>query len=350
MSAGPATSPAPTTAALTPASPYGARLRAYLAERFPLLGHGLLIVSYCSSNQFLARRLTAPDGPMRYDWHSLAAGAVILCFFFHLRVFDEHKDYAEDCRFHPERLLQRGVFTLGELRILGLGAIVVQAVIATLSGAGALVAWLLAFGWSLLMLREFFVSAWLKAHFLLYTMSHMLVMPLLALLVYSLATGRPPWTAPAWFWLYSFVGFFVTLNWEISRKIRAPADEIAGLTTYSTIFGTYGAAWAVIVVRVIDTGMVAQGQVNDHRTDGGFQWDDQAWIFQRGDGRAPANDDGRRGNVGFVTGLGQFHAGAPGDDIAQFGDAALGKFVEGVDLFAHQHGGELGGGFLGHSE
>ena len=257
MSAGPATSPAPTTAALTPASPYGARLRAYLAERFPLLGHGLLIVSYCSSNQFLARRLTAPDGPMRYDWHSLAAGAVILCFFFHLRVFDEHKDYAEDCRFHPERLLQRGVFTLGELRILGLGAIVVQAVIATLSGAGALVAWLLAFGWSLLMLREFFVSAWLKAHFLLYTMSHMLVMPLLALLVYSLATGRPPWTAPAWFWLYSFVGFFVTLNWEISRKIRAPADEIAGLTTYSTIFGTYGAAWAVIVVRVIDTGMVA---------------------------------------------------------------------------------------------
>ena len=42
------------TSELTHDAPFGRRLRAYLAERFPLIGHGVLIVSYYSSNQFLA--------------------------------------------------------------------------------------------------------------------------------------------------------------------------------------------------------------------------------------------------------------------------------------------------------
>src|SRR6185295_4956489 len=41
-------------AALTREAPYPRRLSAYLSERFPLLGHGLLIAAYYSSNQFLA--------------------------------------------------------------------------------------------------------------------------------------------------------------------------------------------------------------------------------------------------------------------------------------------------------
>jgi 4-hydroxybenzoate polyprenyltransferase len=53
------------------------------------------------------------------------------------------------------------------------------------------------------------------------------------------------------------VGFNDTLNWEISRKIRTPEDEIEGLDSYSKIFGTYGSAYAVLLVRVVDTALVA---------------------------------------------------------------------------------------------
>ena len=53
------------------------------------------------------------------------------------------------------------------------------------------------------------------------------------------------------------MGFFVTFNWEVSRKIRAPEDEIEGADTYTRVFGTYGAAWVVLLIRVIDTGLVA---------------------------------------------------------------------------------------------
>ncbi|MBT6156641.1 MAG: UbiA family prenyltransferase [Planctomycetaceae bacterium] len=232
------------------------RLRAYMSERFPLLGHGVLIFSFYSSNQFLAHALGRPGEAMQYDFSSLCGYLTILCFFLHLRIFDDHKDYAADCRHFPQRVLQRGVVTLGELKVLGGIAIVLEFAFAAICGPAALIAVLAAFCFSLLMLKEFFVADWLKRRFLVYASVHMLIMPLLAMIVYSFATGEFLWDAPQWFWLYSFVGFFVAFNWEVSRKIRAPEEEIDGVDSYTRLFGTYGAAYLVLVIRVIDTGLV----------------------------------------------------------------------------------------------
>jgi 4-hydroxybenzoate polyprenyltransferase len=228
-----------------------------LHERFPLLAYGVLIGSFYSSNQFLAHALTSPGEPMRYDISSLLGCATLLCLFFQLRVFDDHKDYADDCRYFPHRVLQRGIVTLQELKILGGFAIAAELSLAAYWSPASLVSVLLAFGFSLLMFKEFFVREWLKKHFLVYASTHMLIMPLLALVVFSFATRKYPWQAPGWVWLYSLVGFFVAFNWEISRKIRAPEEEIEGVDSYTKIFGTYGAAYLVLLVRAIDTGLVA---------------------------------------------------------------------------------------------
>jgi 4-hydroxybenzoate polyprenyltransferase len=244
------------TAALSRQDPFLRRLSAYLAERFPVLGHGLLIAAYYSSNQFLARALTDPGRPMHYDLTSVLGAVTLFCFFFHLRVFDEHKDYAEDVIHHPDRVLQRGLITLRDLKILGAIALAIEITLAAVRGLPALAAWGIAFAFSFLMLKEFFVRDWLKRHFLVYATSHMLLMPLLALMVFSFATGRWPWEAPGWYFVYSWVGFFVTFNWEVSRKIRAPEDEREGVETYTRIFGTYGAAYIVLAIRVIDTALV----------------------------------------------------------------------------------------------
>jgi 4-hydroxybenzoate polyprenyltransferase len=238
-------------------APWGRRFKAYLDERFPLGRQGLLIVSYYSSNQFLAHALTHPGEPMHYTRYSLLGAVTLLCFFFHLRVFDEHKDYREDNRYYPDRVLQRGLITLRDLKILGVLCIAIEFLMGGLRGPGALAAVFLTFLFSLLMLKEFFIRPWLKRHFLVYAVSHMLIMPLLALMVFSFATGAPPWEAPGWFWLYAWVGFFVAFNWEISRKIRAPEEEREGVDSYTKVFGTYGAAYMVLLMRVVDTAMVA---------------------------------------------------------------------------------------------
>lgn len=236
--------------------PFLFRLKAYLDERFPLGNHGLLIVAYYSSQQFLAKVLTAPEAPMHYDLRSLLGAITLLGVFFHLRVFDEHKDAEEDLRHYPDRVLSRGLVTLRHLKILGAVAIGAELVCAAIAGPAAVIGTLIVLGFSLLMLKEFFVRDWLKRHFLVYAASHMLIMPLMSLMIFAFATGRPPWEAPGWYWLYSWVGFFVTLNWEISRKIRAPEEEIEGVDSYTKVLGLYGAAWAVLAVRVVDTGLV----------------------------------------------------------------------------------------------
>ena len=246
-----------TAALLTRDAPFARRLFAYLAERFPPLGYGVLIAAYYSSNQFLARILTEPGRPMHYDVTTVMGAVTLLCFFFHLRVFDEQKDYAEDVVHYPQRVLQSGLITLRDLKVLGGVAIAIEIVLSLWRGMPAFTAWLAAFLFSLLMLKEFFVRDWLKRHFLLYATSHLLVMPLLALMIFSFATGRWPWEAPLWFGVYAWVGFFVTFNWEVSRKIRAPEDEIEGVETYTRVFGTYGAAYVVLLIRVIDTALVA---------------------------------------------------------------------------------------------
>lgn len=230
---------------------------AYLNERFPPIANVLLILTYYSSNQFLAIALTQPGSVMHYDRWSLLGMLMLVSFFFHIRVFDEHKDYEEDCRHYPDRVLQRGLITLRHLKIAGGLAIAAEIVIAAARGREAFTAWAIAFAFSLLMLREFFAADFLKRHFLLYATSHMLIMPLLSLLVFSFATKRWPWEAPAWFWVYAFVGFFVTFNWEVSRKIRAPEQEIDGVDSYTKIFGTFGAAYIVLLIRAIDTALVA---------------------------------------------------------------------------------------------
>ena len=128
------------SAPLSLQDPFPRRLRAYLGERFPLGGNVLLIISYYSSNQFLARTLAHPGEPMSYSLRSLAGAVMLLCMFFHLRVFDEHKDFEEDGRHYPQRVLQRGLVTLRHLKILGGIALALELVLATLLGVETLAA------------------------------------------------------------------------------------------------------------------------------------------------------------------------------------------------------------------
>lgn len=242
---------------LTLSDPWRRRFKAYLDERFPLWNHGLLIVSYYSSNHFLAQALSQPGQPIHYSMGSILGAIIMLCLFFHLRVFDEHKDYIDDCQYYPERILQRGLVSLRDLKILGAIAILIEWLLSTWLGWATLVSVLVAQAFSVLMLKEFFCRDWLREHFLIYAISHMLITPLLALVVFSATTGSYFWEAPVYYWVYAFVGFFVSFNWEVSRKIRAPEQEIKGVETYTKLFGTYGAAYLILAIRAVATTMVA---------------------------------------------------------------------------------------------
>lgn len=247
MSADP--TPAPTEA---PRSE-GARLRAYLAERFPLGPYAVLVALFFGAGSLLAVNLGG--GEARW-W---AAPAVLLAFF-HLRVFDEHKDFAKDAVSHPERLLSRGVVTLPMLRRWGAVAVALQVAIAAACGLPALLAWAAMFAFTVAMRFEFGAPRLLNRDLLLYAVTHNPVVALLAVFVWAT-------TGAAWddrYLLFCVAVSLGSLAFEIGRKTRQPDEEVPGVDSYSSVYGrrmagsmVYGCATAAVASGVLLTARIS---------------------------------------------------------------------------------------------
>ncbi len=240
---------------ISPHSPFPRRLKAYLDERFPLGSHVSMVVIYFLANQFLAQVLGRPGEALRVGWFTLVGMVFLFCTFFHLRVFDEHKDYELDVRHYPDRVLSRGWIRLRHLKWLAAAAITVEFLCASWSGWPAVMAVTVTIGFSVVMLYEFFVPRWLRAHFIVYAIAHMLIMPLMTATIFSFTMRRPFWEAPWLFWAYAAADFFAFANWEISRKIRMPEDEIEGVDSYSHHLGLFTAGYVALALRILNTGL-----------------------------------------------------------------------------------------------
>jgi 4-hydroxybenzoate polyprenyltransferase len=227
----------------------------YLQERFPLQVNGLLIVSCFSANYMLASAAVAPQEPIRLGWRFAAGCVALLLMFFHMRVIDEHKDYEQDRIVHPQRVLSRGLVTLGLLGRLGLIGVALELVLSAMLGIPALIACLALLGISWLIYNEFFAGAWLGRHLLVNALVHLVVMPAYSLYAFSAATQRHPWTAPAPVLLYAWVSYCVGFAYELARKTRAPSDERAGLITYSAVMGPHAPAGLALLALVVAGGI-----------------------------------------------------------------------------------------------
>jgi len=211
----------------------------YLQERFPLPTYALLTGLYVAGGASVALDVSGmPANPLRIA----AAALVVLLVFFHLRIFDEFKDYARDCLNHPERLVQRGVVTLKDLKRWGALALVVEAALSAALGWSALVCWVLVLGFSVLMRLEFFIGGWLEKRPFTYAATHQPVMLFISAFIYAaqgLALHQVLWPALIPHQLAALGGMF---SFEVARKLRAPADELEHDYTYTTAHGPRVAA------------------------------------------------------------------------------------------------------------
>jgi len=231
------------------------RFYAWVAERFPL-ANGLLFFVVYAAALLLGRR--SGGGPVELRLGDAVGFGAFWAFFLMLRVFDEHKDYALDCRLYPERVLQRGLITLGHLKVVGALAIAAQLALSIGQDGGVgpvTVRWLVVLGWSLLMLREFFVRAWLGRHLVIYAASHMIVTPLSILWIAQLGAGGGHLDGAVW--AYAAMSFLFGFCFEIARKMKSPAEERADVDTYTRLFGVGAVALVVGLLWLGATGLLA---------------------------------------------------------------------------------------------
>lgn len=239
-----------------------ARWWIYQRERFPIFTHGPLIAafSFCmvSYASLVRGYVRIPDGKALF-----VAFVTAFIFFLQLRIADEFKDFADDARYRPYRPVPRGLISLRELGIAGLMGGVVQLVLAFWLSPSLLPFLLATWLYLGLMSREFFVSAWLKAHPITYMWSHMLIIPLIDLYGTACNWRVAGAAAPNGLVFLLCVSFFNGFAVEIGRKIRAPHDEEPGVETYSFLWGRWRAilAWGGTLLVTAISAVLAASEV-----------------------------------------------------------------------------------------
>lgn len=227
----------------------GARTVQYLQERFPPASNGfaaatmaLALASAASGHAFDS----APDAT-----GLIAATVVVVGIFLILRICDEFKDAEDDARYRPERPVPRGLVSLRELAGIGAIAAAAQLIVVLLAAPDAWWLLLSAWAWIGLMTKEFFIGHRLKARPVAYLVSHMMVMPFIALLAAAIGYGSVG-ILSSWIpWGLAGLAFLAGVVMEIGRKIWDV--ERPGVETYSGLWGHGGAvfAWQMLVSLLI---------------------------------------------------------------------------------------------------
>jgi 4-hydroxybenzoate polyprenyltransferase len=204
---------------------------AYFKERFPpvhiLLFAIVFFTSYSVASYFSVQ-------PMHIGIKELIGVIAAVSFFFRLRVFDEVKDLQIDNINHPGRVLQSGRISLKQLFIISAILSVFELVWSCWNGPITIICWLATLGYSLLMRYEFFASSFLKPRLFLYACTHMLIMPLIMLWVWS--AYNHDLLHPSLYFLGA-LSLFGGFCFELARKIHSPDAERPTVDSYSQSIG-----------------------------------------------------------------------------------------------------------------
>jgi 4-hydroxybenzoate polyprenyltransferase len=217
-------------------------IAAYFNERFPLVNmllFSILFLTVYSVATYFSSEPTVTTTQI------LLGMVAAISFFFRLRVFDEIKDFKIDAVNHPHRVLQSGRVSLRQLMVISSILTASEILWSYWNGTPTIICWLIAVLYSVLMRYEFFVAAFLKKRLFLYACTHMLIMPLIILWIWS-AFSKDDLHHPALYLLgaLSLLGGFC---FEIARKIHIAAAEKPTIDSYSKSLGfTTSIIWVLL--------------------------------------------------------------------------------------------------------
>lgn len=222
-------------------------LWAYFRERFPPVNMALFAILfltvYAVADFYTAGTVQEAGG---YYWQHTWGVLATISFFFRLRVFDEIKDYGLDLQNHPQRVLQSGRVSLRQLMGLSVLGTLFEIAWSVYMGTPTLLCWVLAAGYSLLMRYEFFVGDFLRKRLLLYAITHMLVMPLIILWIWSAYV--PGYGLGLEYFMLAVLSLLGGFSFELARKIHTSEAERPLVDSYSKSLGFSASIVGVLLV------------------------------------------------------------------------------------------------------
>ncbi|TDE16330.1 UbiA family prenyltransferase [Dyadobacter psychrotolerans] len=226
------------------------RLYTYQKERFPVLGHGLLVAAFSFSAVSYSRICRGVAGFV--DGKTFATGIfTTVTLFFLVRIFDEFKDAEDDAKYRKKLAVPRGLISFRELAAMGILVAVLQILLNLYFFPRMLLIYVVIIGYLLLMGKEFFISEWLKKHQFWYITSHMFIIPLIDIYASGLDWLLAGVKAPTGLFFFFAVSYMNGIVLEIGRKIRTPERESEGVLTYTSMLGINKAIWLWVFMLII---------------------------------------------------------------------------------------------------
>ncbi len=217
-------------------APFLKRLYIYQKERFPILGHGVLVAVFSFSAISYSRISRGADGFVSNEKFLLGIFTTITLFLL-VRILDEFKDAKDDAQYRKELPVPRGLISLKELAAIGWVVFILQVLVNLIFFPKML--WLYAgvMVYLLLMTKEFFIAKWLKRHQFWYVTSHMFIIPFIDVYASGLDWFLAGVAAPIGLLFFFAVSYMNGIVLEVGRKIRTPEIESEGVLTYTSMLG-----------------------------------------------------------------------------------------------------------------
>jgi hypothetical protein len=234
------------------------RLYIYQKERFPILGHGLLVASFSFSAISYSRICRGAEGFVNLQTY-LVGIFITITLFMLVRIFDEFKDAKDDAQFRKHLPVPRGLVSFKELKTIGIVIVVLQIAVNLFCFPKMLIIYAVIMTYLSQMGKEFFIVDWLKKHQFWYITSHMFIIPLIDIYASGLDWLLSGIEAPLGLLFFFAVSYMNGIVLEIGRKIRAPQKEATGVLTYTSMLGINKAItlWLTVLFVTLCLGIAA---------------------------------------------------------------------------------------------
>lgn len=228
----------------------------YTDERFPVVKNSIFVLifvfsAYIFSGLIFTGGLAGMEIPLVKGYTVAGIFIIVFLIFFQLRISDEFKDYEEDLKYRSYRPVQRGVISLEELRNIGIVTVIIQLTLSFIINFKMIFLLVAVWIYMFLMAKEFFVKEWLKSRMVLYALSHVVIMVLIAFIpVYGMlndfnkssilvshGNGNPSIFFEWKLWSFYLISYLNGIVLEIGRKTRREDEEEFGVETYSKMWG-----------------------------------------------------------------------------------------------------------------
>lgn len=196
----------------------------YLGKKFPLSLNIPIIFIF---NITLYGGAGINESEIIYSNNIIFGFLTIFFVFFHLRLFDDLKDYSKD--------KNAQILTRKQLTYLLVLTVLLEIVFASILGLIPLIFYSIVLLYSILMYFEFFIKEKLNQSILAYNLSHQFIIVLTGLYIYSFYHKTFVIDEPIFF-LFLILMFSMLCLFEVIRKIK-DKDDPDYKKSYEVIFG-----------------------------------------------------------------------------------------------------------------